>query len=342
MRLRGYVRLAALCASLSMAAGAAAQEAGPFRVPDSIFNISPSPSGREVLFYHDTEAGGGYRIGDLYRLKLGSAQNEAVRVNVPQAAFNPPYPVWQADGSAAYFKGSKGIYRLNTSGGEPELPIPGWTEGLAISPDGLQLAFWRTSGKVGEGKDVLVLWDIEKKTEARTWEVPSGAYGSERERWDIMFTADGHALYARTYDREAGTPLQRFDIDNGGIVQVDEYVESIANSKKAIYYIMPAGSQEQYKVELHKIGADGTQAVVSKDFRFTHILQSANPRWIVAVTYHSEGDGKGFCEYAILDTETDTVKPAGTHDDVNVLSDGRLLLLDGTELRIAAGVDGQK
>jgi len=66
------------------------------------------------------------------------------------------------------------------AGRPPELLWKGPSEGLAISPDGLLLAFWR----VEKGADTLVLYDLKKKSEARTWRLPD-RFESDKSGWDL-------------------------------------------------------------------------------------------------------------------------------------------------------------
>jgi Tol biopolymer transport system component len=70
----------------------------------------------------------------VFSLRL--ADSNVAQLKAPDAS-NPPAPVWQPDGSFAYFETDKGIYRVSSPGGAPELLWKGPSEGLAISPDGL-------------------------------------------------------------------------------------------------------------------------------------------------------------------------------------------------------------
>ncbi len=176
-----------------------------------------------MLFYGSAEDAEGELVtGNLFRLRLDGAESDVVQLKAPDAS-NPPAPVWQSDGSSAYFETDQGIYQLSSAGGSPELLWKGSSKGMAISPDGLLLGFWR----VEKGADTLVLYDLKKKSEARAWRVPD-RFESDKSGWDLAFAHDGHALYARTYDKTSSTPLKRFDITSGkvAVVSPDCYADS--------------------------------------------------------------------------------------------------------------------
>ena len=98
-----------------------------------IFSITVSPVGSEVLFYGSRdELEGEILSGSLFRLNLNSQKFSVVHINATQAS-NPTTPVWQADGSAAFFQCDDGIYKLYSNNIIPKLIWRGIAEGMAIS-----------------------------------------------------------------------------------------------------------------------------------------------------------------------------------------------------------------
>lgn len=236
------VSLAVLFVGLTLSANPKGNECRRVSVANikSIFSIAPSPTGDDVLFYGSPEASEGEIItGSLFRLRLDKAEDDALRLKTPDAS-NPSQPVWQPDGSSAYFETDHGIYQLSPTDGAPEPLWKGPSRGLVISPDGLFLAFWRA----GKGADTLVLYDIKKKPETRTWLVPD-RFESDKAGWDMAFAHDGHALYVRTYDEPTSTPLKRFDISSGKVTVVSPDVYAVAEGKEAVYFIAVSGSKEE-------------------------------------------------------------------------------------------------
>ncbi len=231
--------LIVLCVCLLLAASVAGQQCKNVHVANikNIFAISPSPRADNVLFYGSAEEAGGEMVtGNLFRLQLTRGGSDVVQLKAPDAS-NPPAPVWKPDGSSAYFETDKGIYQLRSAGGSPELLWKGSSDGLAISPGGLLLAFWR----IDKGVDTLVLYDLTKKSEVRSWRVPD-RFESDKSGWDVAFAPDGQALYARTYDQTGSTPLKRFDVEGGNVVVVSPNSYAVAEGKDAVYFIAISGT----------------------------------------------------------------------------------------------------
>jgi hypothetical protein len=229
--------------------------------------------------------------------------------------------VWQPDGRSAYFETDQGIYELSSSDGTPELLWKGTSEGLAISPDSLLLAFWR----VEKGTDTLVLYDLNKKTEVRTWPVPDRFEG-DKSGWDLAFAHDGHALYARTYDEPSSTPLKRFDISSGKMEVVSPDCYAVAEGKEAVYFIAVSGTVRS----LHKIASAVHSNLVAKDYGYDSLSRGGNSRLLISQNYRTK-------DMAILDTETDSIKPIGKHESAAVLSDGQLLQVRGANITVGDG-----
>jgi hypothetical protein len=285
----------------------------------SIFAIAPSPAGGDVLFYGSpSEMEGEIVTGNLFRLRLNETESDVVGVKSPGAS-NPPAPVWKPEGSVAYFETDRGIYQVSSAGTSPELLWKGSSEGMAISPDGFFVAFWR----IEKGADTLVLYDLMKKSEARTWRIPD-RFESDKTGWDIAFAPDGHGLYARTYDEAGNTPLKRFDITDGKITMVSASCSAVAESKDAVYFIAVSGAANS----LRKIAPSTRGSIlVAKDFHYDSLSKGGNPRWLTAQDNRTK-------EIVILDTKADTIRSIGKYDSAAVLPDGKLLLVSGSEIAV--------
>jgi len=313
------VSLAVLCVCLT-AASVAGQQCRNVHVANvkSIFAISPSPVTSNVLFYGSAEEAEGEIVtGNLFKLRLDSGADDVVQLKAPDAS-NPPAPVWQADGSSAYFETDQGIYQVSSSGGPAEMLWKGPSDGLAISRDGLRLAFWR----VERGTDTLVLYDLKKKSEARTWRVPD-LFESDKAGWDVAFAHDGRALYARTYDQTSSTPLKRFDVSSGKLTVVSPNSYAVAEGTGAVYFIAVSGTERS----LHKIVDGVHSSLVAKNFGYDSLVRSGIARWLVSQDYRTK-------EMAVIDTQTDAIKPIGKHESAAVLSHGELLLVKGAEITV--------
>lgn len=314
------VGLAVFCLSLIVVAGTVGQQCKNVHVANvkSIFAIAPSPVGSNVLFYGSAEEAEGELVtGNVFRLRLDGTESNVEQLKTPDAS-NPPAPVWQPDGSSAYFETDQGIYQLSSAGGAPELLWKGPSEGLAISPDGLLLAFWR----VEKGVDTLVLYDLKKKSEARTWRVPD-RFESDKSGWDVAFAHDAHALYARTYDQASSTPLKRFDVSSGNVTVVSPNSYAVAEGGEAVYFIAVSGAARS----LHKIATGLHSSLVAKEFGYDSLTRSGNSRWLVSQDYRTK-------QMAVFDTQTDAIKPIGKHESAAVLSDGKILFVKGAEITV--------
>jgi hypothetical protein len=311
--------LVVLCL-MSMTA-AAAQRCKSVKVAGvkSIFAIAPSPVGGSALFYASTEEAEGEVVtGNLFRLRLDGTESGAARLEAPSAS-NPSPPVWQPDGTSAYFETDQGIYRLGPVGGPPELLWKGSSAGLAISEDGDLLAFWR----VTKGADTLVLYDVKKKAEIRTWRLPDRFEG-DKSGWDMAFAHGVHSLYARTYDETSRTPLKQFDLSGSKIAVVSPDCYAVAEGKGAVYFISALGTTRS----LHKIvNVTARPSTVARDFGYDSLFVGGSPRWLVAQDYRTK-------ETVVFDTEKDAIKSIGKRDAGAVLSDGRLLMVTGSQITV--------
>lgn len=314
------VSLKILCLSLIAVAGTVGQQCRNIHVANvkSIFALAPSPAGSDLLFYGSAEEAEGEVVtGRLFRLRLDRPENGLEQLKAPDAS-NPPSPVWQPDGSAAYFETDQGIYQLRSAGESAELLWKGPSEGLALSPDGLLLAFWR----VQKGAHTLILYDLRKKLEKRAWRVPD-RFESDKSGWDVAFAQNGHALYARTYDQTSATPLKRFDVRSGQVTTVSSNCYAVAEGKRAVYFISASGAARS----LHKIAAGARPRVVAREFGYDSLTRSGNSRWLVSQNFRTR-------EMAVVDTQTEVIQPIGKHDSATVLADGQLLFVKGSEMTV--------
>ncbi len=316
-----HLCLTALCACLMAAVSTAGEQCSNLHVANvkSIFAIAPSPMGKNVLLYGSPEKAEGELVtGSLFRIRLGGANTNIVKIKSPIAS-NPPSPVWKPDGSVAYFETDQGIYQLKLAFGSPELLWKGQSVGIAISPNGLLLAFWH----VEQGADTLIVYDLGRHSETRTWKVPD-RFESDKSGWDLAFTPDSRAIYARTYDDADSTPLKRFDIVSGKVEIVNPDCYAVAEGKGAVYFIAVSGATRS----LHKIvGLTSRSSLVAKNFSYDSLSLGGGLRWLISQENRTS-------ETAILDTETDAIKPIGKRELASVLSDGRLLVVDGPHVTV--------
>lgn len=320
MTIRNLI-LAALLVCLT-GAGVSGQRCKNVKVTNvkSIFAIAPSPAGAIVLFYGSAEEAEGEIVaGKPFMLRLGQIGNDMAKELTTPEASNPPLPVWQPDGSSVYFETDDGIYQLRSSTDEsPKLLWKGPSEGMAISSDGLFLAFWR----VGKGTDTLILYDLKKNSEVRSWPIPD-RFESDKSGWDIAFAHNGQALYARTYDETRNSPLKRFEITSGKVSIVSSDCYAIVAGKDSTYFIAVSGEVRT----LQKVTASGRPSLVAKDFTYDSLSIGGNPRWLVSQNYRTK-------EAVLFDTEEGAIKSIGKCDSAAVMSDGKILEVHGSEITV--------
>jgi hypothetical protein len=320
MTLKRAIGLLLACSFPLMGSGPV-QQCMKVRVPGirSIFAIAPSPVAGNVLFYGSPqEPEGELLTGKLFRLQLRGASPTTVPVTGHESS-NPPTPVWQPDGNSAYFNTDDGIYRLDSAGKAPALLWSGLSQGLAISDNGVLLAFWH----VENGTDTLVLYNLSKNSVERRWRIPD-RFESDKSGWDLAFSRDSNHLYARTFDESSRTPLKRFDISNGKTTVVASNAYAVAQSRHGVYFIAASDISKS----LQKIDErTGASEVVVANFKYESLSKGGNPRWLVSGDYKHRA-------FAIIDTLQNEISSVGRRDAAAVLSDGRLILAHDGEMMI--------
>jgi hypothetical protein len=98
---------------------------------------------------------------------------------------------------------------------------------------------------------------------------------------------------------------------------------AVAEGKGAVYFIAVSGTEKS----LHKIVDGVHSSLVAKNFGYDSLAKSGSARWLVSQEYRTE-------ELALLDTQTDAIQRIGKHESAAVLSDGKLLLVNGSEITV--------
>ena len=245
-----------------------------------IFSITVSPVGSEVLFYGSRdELEGEILSGSLFRLNLNSQKFSVVHINATQAS-NPTTPVWQADGSAAFFQCDDGIYKLYSNNIIPKLIWRGIAEGMAISKNEKFLAFW----KIEDSISTLIVLDIKNKKEIRSWRLPL-RFESDKIGWNLAFSQDDQILYARTFDEASKTPLKSFNITNAKIEIIEPNCLAVSQNNKATYYI---AELKHNRILKKIIPYDTDSKLIINQFNFDCLVGGENSRWITAKKYSSK------------------------------------------------------
>lgn len=283
----------------------------------SLFALSASPSHTGALVYGSKEKAEGEIVtGSLFYVRFHDGKGDLAPVP-SSAASNPPPPVWSADGSVAYFETNRGIYQFSAAEARAQLLLQEMSVGIALSPDGSRLAYWR----IGRGADTLVVYDLKQKKAMRTWQV-ADRYESDVAGWEIAFVPDGSAVYARTYDKASSTPLKRFDADSGKVELVSQNCLSVVQEGAAIYFVEAAGA----KKSLRKITAKtNASELVSGSFDYDSLQGDGGMRWATAQN-HRTG------RIVALDAKVDTIQEIGKYDSAVVLAEGRQIVVRGNTL----------
>lgn len=283
----------------------------------SIFAVAPSPTGEAVVFYGSPdETEGELLTGNLFRLELGRGNGKAVRVPAPPSS-NPDLPVWRPDGSAVYFGTNEGIFRLGSAGEKPKLLWKGQSQGLAISSDGLLLGFWCLE----KGTDTLVVYDLAKNSAVRRWRM-TDRFEGDKAGWDLAFSQQDAAIYARTFDEASSTPLKRFDLKSGKISIVADDCYAVAPGQQGTYFIaVSASTKSLQKVEF----MDSPPQLIMKNFKYDSLSKTGDRNWLVSENYRTN-------DVALINIENGEVRSVGKHDEATLLSTGKLLLVDKAKI----------
>jgi hypothetical protein len=276
----------------------------------SLFSASASPAQPAVLFYGSKEiAEGELVIGTPFKLQV--SLNEVRPINVP-AASNPTPPVWEPGGREAYLETDDGIYRLDIHTGETVLFLKGVSEGLALSPDGRLIAFWR----VAKNNRILTVYDVRAKTEVKSWPIPYNFEG-EPSGYEVVFSGDGKTIFARTFDRPTQISLKSFSLRSGKVALIDPNCYGAARGSDGIYFISVA--KDANKRSLRKIGsAEANSKEVISEFPYDSLNSSANFRWISAQDFRTHNFG-------VFDSGNGSLKRIGKFDAGTVLQSGEFI-----------------
>lgn len=288
------------------------------RVPKAkhLFGLSASPIGKDLFLYRtEDKPEGEITFGAATLVRLGvSPKPRVIGLKVPTSLDDFTIPVWSRDGRTVYFKTGEGLYSLEINAAEPRLLWRGSAGGLALSPDGSQLAFWNLAPK-GESPYELVVFDLKRKREIRTWDVES-RFGSDRYGFEIAFASGGHSVFARTYDEESHTPLKQFIIHTGESRTVLENCLGLAAAHRYVYCV---GRKNEKQALLRIAEGTGAPVEVVSDFRYGKLSTSGTRRWVVAQDLRRR-------RFAIYDSEENKLIEFGNHCGMaTVLSTGEVV-----------------
>lgn len=195
------------------------------------FAVSPSPWEDRVLLYAlkknvqgETAA---YVPGSLYTLSKSGNSWSVREMKTIAADMDSGKIVW-AKGNA-YATSSSGIFLLRPSAA-PRKIYSGKATGLAVSKDGVYLAFWQSPKK----GDTLTVVRASNGHVVRRWTRPYHL-PTESSGWEMVFTPDGKSILARTYDEEEDTHLKSFNLHTGSITTLLEGCNSVVQSGDAIF-----------------------------------------------------------------------------------------------------------
>lgn len=269
--------------------------------------------------------------GAIYLLQLsdGSARRIAEGTNLVSIAA----PVWSRDAAHIYFAldtgcemerpgaSACGLFDFDVAGGTKTQLTRDSTLGLALSPDGSQLAFWDSTRN-----DQLVVFNLQTKQVARSWGGQVHAI-DDAQLSDMAFAPDGRSLLALTYGEKQANTLKQFDLASGAVRTVATAVQSLAAAAGSVYYLqfepVPFTNPE-HPHALYRISAAAPQPVrVLEDFPYLALTAGGSGRWLTA----------RLPSPAVYDTETGSTQTAGTSCQLAAaLSDGTVLYTYGGQL----------
>lgn len=269
--------------------------------------------------------------GAIYLLQLsdGSARPIAEGTNLVSIAA----PVWSRDGGHVYFAldtgcemdrpgaSACGLFDFDVARGTRTQLTADSTLGLALSPDGSQLAFWDFTRN-----DQLVVLNLQSKQVVRSWGGQVHAI-DDAQLSDLAFAPDGRSLLALTYGEKQANTLQAFDLASGAVRTVAALVQSLVAAANAVYYLqfepVPFTNPE-YPHALYRISSGAPEPVrVLDDFPYLALTPGGSGRWLTA----------RMPSPAVYDTETGATQTAGKSCQLAAsLADGAVLYTYGGEL----------
>jgi WD40 repeat protein len=179
-----------------------------------------SPDGEFIAFYSNDALGGG---GAIRKIAVGGG----VAVTLTPKTMNAPYGMsWGIDG-IVFVEQGKGVMRLPSSGGTPELIVPLHDEvayGPQMLSDGTNVLFTVSSSSLWETGRVVV---ESVKTHERKTVLEGGA--------DARFVPTGHLLYASSGVLFA-VPFDVRRLPVGGATPVVEGIRRAANATPAAFF----------------------------------------------------------------------------------------------------------
>ena len=301
------------------------------RVPQAryLFGISAAPTGHTLLLYRSSEIPEGEVTSGTAVLAKLRGSPRVLPLEVPSATEDLTPAVWRKGGQKAYILTSAGIYSVNTATGISKLIVRGVLAGLAISSDGTRLAFWNL-GSTGT-QYTLSVFDVGSDRNVQTWKVPV-QFDGDQYGHEIVFSGDGSAVFARTYDQEDRTPLERFDIRGGQVHTIWPICTGLARSSEDIYFI---GDDHDESTLFKLVPSSLSPQKVVSSFRFDSLMGSSTYRWIIAVNSRSRA-------LAVLDSETDHLLPLPSWcESAGVLGSGQVVCSRGGDLVSAGGLSSR-
>jgi hypothetical protein len=278
--------------------------------------------------------------GVLYHIRFDGAKPEAQEIVSGSNVVSRSAPVWNPDGTVAYYTydngtcapmgtGSCGIFMLEPETGKMEQLLADSTAGLAISRDGSTLAFWD-----GTAGDKLTVLDLRTKTIVKGWagEVHSA---DDSVLSDIAFAPDGKSVFALTYaGREI--PLKQFNLETGKVRTVSHYAQSLVAAADAVYFLQfqpPSVNPEHRRTLMKIVSSDSEPEKVLENFPYHALWTSGSRRWLV-----TPGGERGI---AIYDTRDQTIRVAGKDcQSAAVMADGELVYAVRGELTLDSAACG--